>query len=237
MISASGHGSGGCNEYNAYILTGRFTIGPMAFVLAVVAVFAILLSAEFLARRTTMHAELTRKCVHMAVGIFVAFWPFFLTWRQIEILSLAFFIVILISIKLTLFRAIHTTPSRAVGEISFALVIGVLALISSSKWIFMAAMLNLAIGDALAAIIGLLIGEKNQYKVFGKTKSAAGTSAFFLVSLAIMFVYVHLSHESANVVTLFAVPVLATITENAAIHGSDNLIMPVLIALMLSGTA
>lgn len=210
---------------------------PMAFVLTIIAVFLILLVAEYLARRTNMHAELTRKFVHMAVGIFVAFWPFFLSWREIEILSSAFFVVILISIKLTIFRAIHTTPKRAVGEISFAMVIGFLALLSSSKWIFMVAMLNLAIGDALAAIVGLLWGEKNQYKVFGKTKSIAGTSAFFVISLALMVVYVTASHDSANFTTLFMVPVIATITENVAVNGTDNLIMPVLIALLLGGTA
>ena len=210
---------------------------PMAFVLTIIAVFLILLVAEYLARRTNMHAELTRKFVHMAVGIFVAFWPFFLSWREIEILSSAFFVVILISIKLTIFRAIHTTPKRAVGEISFAMVIGFLALLSSSKWIFMVAMLNLAIGDALAAIVGLLWGEKNQYKVFGKTKSIAGTSAFFVISLALMAVYVTASHDSANFTTLFMVPVIATITENVAVNGTDNLIMPVLIALLLGGTA
>lgn len=209
----------------------------MAFVLTIIAVFLILLSAEYLARRTKMHAELTRKFVHMAVGSFVAFWPFFLTWRQIELLSIAFFLVILVSIKLTIFTAIHTTPRRAIGEISFAVVIGFLALISSSKWIFMAAMLNLAIGDALAAIIGLLWGEKNQYKVFGKIKSIAGTSAFFIVSLIIMAAYIKLSHDSASIVTLFIVPILATFTENVAVNGTDNLIMPVLIALMLGGTA
>lgn len=209
----------------------------MAFVLTIIAVFLILLVAEYLARRTNMHAELTRKFVHMAVGIFVAFWPFFLSWREIEILSSAFFVVILISIKLTIFRAIHTTPKRAVGEISFAMVIGFLALLSSSKWIFMVAMLNLAIGDALAAIVGLLWGEKNQYKVFGKTKSIAGTSAFFVISLALMAVYVTASHDSANFTTLFMVPVIATITENVAVNGTDNLIMPVLIALLLGGTA
>jgi len=209
----------------------------MAFALTIIAVFLILLSAEYLARRTKMHAELTRKFVHMAVGSFVAFWPFFLTWRQIEVLSIAFFVVMVVSIKMTIFTAIHTTPRRAIGEISFAMVIGFLALISSSKWIFMAAMLNLAIGDALAAIIGLLWGEKNQYKVFGKIKSIAGTSAFFIVSLLIMVAYVKLSHDSASIVTLFIVPIMATITENVAVNGTDNLIMPVLIALMLGGTA
>jgi phytol kinase len=209
----------------------------MAFVLTIVTVLLILLSAEYLARRTKMHPELTRKFVHMVVGSFVAFWPFFLSWREIEMLSAAFLIVIVASIKLTFFKSIHTTPKRAVGEISFAVVIGVLAFLSGSKWIFMAAMLNLAIGDAMAAIIGLLWGEKNQYKVFGKTKSIAGTTAFFVVSLLIMVLYVHLSKDTANTMVLFSVTLLATATENVAVNGTDNLIMPVLIALMLSSTA
>jgi len=209
----------------------------MAFVLTIIAVSLTLLTAEYLARRTKMHPELTRKFVHMVVGSFVAFWPFFLTWRQIEILSAAFLLVILISIKLTFFKSIHTTPKRAVGEISFAVVIGLLAFLSGSKWIFMAAMLNLAIGDAMAAIIGLLWGGKNQYKVFGKTKSVAGTAAFFIVSLLIMGLYVSLSSDTANITALFLVPLLATATENVAVHGTDNLIMPILIALLLSSTA
>ena len=209
----------------------------MALVLTILAVFVILLLAEYLARRTKMHPELTRKFVHMVVGSFVAFWPFFLSWRQIQLLSLAFLIVILASIKLTFFRSIHTTPKRAIGEISFVVVIGILAFLSSNEWIFMAAMLNLAIGDAMAAIIGLLFGGGNQYKVFGKVKSVAGTAAFFVVSLLIMTAYITLSTDTANLTALFLVPVLATATENVAVHGTDNLIMPVLIALMLSSTA
>lgn len=209
----------------------------MAFALTVVAVFCTLLAAEYLARRTKMHPELTRKFVHMVVGSFVAFWPFFLSWREIELLSLAFLAVMVVSIKMTFFKSIHTTPKRAIGELSFAVVIGLLAFLSGSKWIFMAAMLNLAIGDAMAAIIGLLWGEKNQYKVFGKTKSIAGTTAFFVVSLAIMVLYINLSKDTANITTLFLVPLLATATENVAVHGTDNLVMPVLIALLLGGTA
>lgn len=209
----------------------------MAFVLTLLGVLVVLLSAEFLARRTNMHAELTRKFVHMIVGTFVAFWPFFLSWRQIELISLMMFVIIAISVKFTIFRSIHTVPRNAIGEICFAMVIGILALISGSEWIFMASMLCLSIGDAMAAIIGLMWGDKNQYKVFGKTKSIAGTSAFFIVTLGVMIAYTTFSHDSAGLTTLFLIPALATITENAAVNGTDNLIMPVLIALMLGGTA
>lgn len=209
----------------------------MAFVLALIGVLLVLLSAEFLARRTKMHAELTRKFVHMFVGTFIAFWPFFLSWRQIELISLLMLVMIIVSVKFSIFRSIHAVPRNAIGEICFALVIGILAFISSSEWIFMAAMLCLSIGDAMAAIIGLMWGDKNRYKVFGKTKSIAGTSAFFIVSLGVMIAYVYFTHDSGSLTTLFLIPVLATVTENVAVNGTDNLIMPMLIALTLSGTA
>lgn len=209
----------------------------MAILLALIAVGFILLIAEYLARYTSMHSELTRKFVHMCVGTFVAFWPFFLSWREIELLSIAFLIVILISIRITAFKAIHTSPSRAIGEICFAVVIGLLALISTTKWIFMASMLSLSIGDALAAIVGVMWGESTKYKVFGKTKSVIGTATFFVVSVGIMMTYVHFSPDTAGFTTLFLVPVLATLTENVAFNGTDNLIMPLLIALVLGGAA
>lgn len=209
----------------------------MALILTVIGVLLVLLAAEHLARHTNLHAELTRKFVHMIVGTFVAFWPFFLTWREIELLSLAFLAVVVISVKFTIFKSIHTVPRRAFGEISFAMVIGFLALFSSSAEIFMAAMLCLSIGDALAAIVGLLYGENNQYKVFGKTKSVAGSAAFFVTTVLVMVLYVTITSNSASIMNLFVIPVLATVTENVAVNGSDNLIMPLLIALMLGGTA
>ena len=112
-----------------------------------------------------------------------------------------------------------------------------MALFSSSAEIFMAAMLCLSLGDALAAIIGLLYGENNQYKVFGKVKSVAGTATFFVTAVLVMTLYVTLTSNSASLMNLFIIPVLATITENVAVNGADNLIMPLLVALLLGGTA
>lgn len=209
----------------------------MALILTLAVVGLILLCAEYLARATHMHAELTRKFVHMMVGTFVAFCPFFLSWRQIELMSAAFLVVVLLSIRFTIFTSIHTVPRKAIGEVLFAAVIGFLALVSSSEWIFMAAMLHLSLGDGVAAIAGLLWGDSNQYKVFGKIKSIAGTSAFLVVSLLVMTVYVTLGDGSPSLTTLLIVPILATITENVAVNGTDNMVMPVLVALILGGTA
>lgn len=205
----------------------------MIIVLTLIGVGVVLLAAEGLAKFTRLHAEITRKFVHMFVGTFVAFWPFFLSWRTIEILSIAFFVGILLSVKYTIFKAIHLVPRKAVGELLFAVVIGLLALVSANKWVFLVAMLNLSIGDALAAVIGLLLGSSNKYKVFGMTKSIAGTSAFFLTSIVTMIIYEQIGHLYVGPATFWLVPIIATATENVAVLGTDNLIMPLLIAVVL----
>lgn len=201
---------------------------------AVIAVtFCILIGAEYLSRSKEIHAELTRKLVHVAVGTFVAFWPFFLTWREIQLLSLAFFAVICISIKFNIFSSIHAVKRSITGELLFAIVIGLLALIATDKWVFMAAMLHLSLADGLAAIVGLGWGHKNSYKVFGRTKSIAGSLAFLVSSLTILTVYAIFAHSSTSMATYIWLPFLATVTENLAVQGTDNLIMPMLIALVL----
>lgn len=202
--------------------------------LVVFITFCILVFAEYLSRLKDIHAELTRKLVHVAVGTFVAFWPFFLSWRQIQLLSLAFFVVISLSIRLNIFRSIHAVKRSITGELLFAVVIGLLALIVTDKWIFMAAMLHLSLADGLAAVIGLGWGDTNSYKVMGKDKSIAGSSAFLVSSFCILAVYAIFSHSDTSFVTLLWLPFVATAVENIAVNGTDNLVMPMLIAVVLT---
>lgn len=206
----------------------------LATILVVAATFCILVASEYLARAKQIHAELTRKLVHVAVGTFVAFWPFFLTWTQIQLLGFAFFVVLCISIKFQIFRSIHAVERNVLGELLFAVVIIALAAICTDKWVFMTAMLHLSLADGLAAVIGLGWGDTNQYKVLGKTKSIAGTTAFIICSLIILAVYGLSADSSTSVATLLWLPFLAAATENLAVYGTDNLIMPLLIAVILS---
>ena len=201
--------------------------------LVVCVTFCILVFSEWLARAKQIHAELTRKLVHVAVGSFVAFWPFFLSWRQIQLLSLAFLVVVSISIKLNVFRSIHAVNRNMLGEILFAIVIGALSLIVTSPWIFMAAMLHLSLADGFAAVAGLLWGDTNSYKVFGRTKSVAGTTAFVIISFCILLSYYVFAHSSTSFLTILWLPLVAAAAENMAVHGTDNLVMPLLIALAL----
>ncbi|HEX7963299.1 MAG TPA: hypothetical protein VF466_01775 [Candidatus Saccharimonadales bacterium] len=199
-------------------------------------VFLIIVFAEYLSRYRGVHSELTRKLVHILVGIFVAFWPFFLSWRQIQAISLLFFITVLLSIKFNVFGSIHAVSRNKVGEVLFALVIGILALITTKDWIFTAAMLHLSLADGLAAIFGLAWGDGSTYKIMGRTKSLVGSLAFFFTSLAIMICYAAFSGLSYGGVALVWLPVLATIAENVSGEGTDNMVVPLLVALVLTSS-
>ena len=209
-------------------------MGILPAILVVFVTFCILIFAEYLSRLKQIHAELTRKLVHVAVGTFVAFWPFFLTWRQIQFLSLAFFVVVCLSIRMDIFRSIHAVKRSITGELLFAIVIGLLALIATDKWIFMAAMLHLSVADGLAAVVGLGWGDTNSYKVMGKEKSIAGSLAFLVTSFVILGIYALFSNSDTSLATLLVLPFVATAVENIAVNGTDNLVMPLLIAVVLA---
>lgn len=203
---------------------------------AVAIVFLILVFAEYLSRYKGVHSELTRKIVHVLVGMFVAFWPFFLSWRQIQLLSVLFLVVVLVSIKLNIFGSIHAVSRNKMGEVLFAVIIGLLAFISTDPWIFAAAMLHLSLADGLAAVVGLAYGDGNSYRIMGRTKSLAGSLAFFFSSIAIMLWYVSFSGTEPSAVAVLWLPVAATIAENLSGEGTDNLVIPVLVALVLTSS-
>ncbi len=203
---------------------------------AIVVVFLILVLAEYLSRFKGVHSELTRKFVHILVGIFVAFWPFFLSWQQIQVLSLMFLAVVLVSIKLNIFRSIHAISRNKVGEVLFAVVIGVLAIISTNQWVFAAAMLHLSLADGLAAVVGLAYGKGNSYRIMGRTKSVAGTLAFWVTSLAIMLWYLAFSGSGLAFAAVLWLPIAAAAAENLSGEGTDNLVVPLLVALALTSS-
>lgn len=201
--------------------------------LAVGIVFILLVLAEYGSRAKGVHSELTRKFVHMTVGSFVAVWPFFLSWHYIQLLSLAFLIVVALSVHFNVFRSIHAVQRNAVGEVLFAVVIGLLALICTDPWVFLVAMLHLSLADGIAAVVGTLWGDKHQYRIMKSTKSVEGTVAFLICSVLIMVLYVAAGPGKAALGTLVLVPVVATAVENLAVRGTDNLFMPVIVALLL----
>lgn len=203
------------------------------FLLATLVVFLLVVFAELLWRYRNLDPEYTRKFVHISVGTFVAFWPFFLEPLQIAILSLAFVAVVGASYFLNIFKAIHSVQRPTWGEVFFALAVGTVAYIAHNPWVYLVALLHMSLADGLAAIIGLRFGRSTRYKVFGHDKSVVGTLTFMAISTAI---FVGFFAVSGHPFTPLFVPVTlaAAVLENAGIQGLDNLLVPLLVAVSLN---
>jgi phytol kinase len=202
----------------------------MHFILAVTVVFALLVGCELWWRKRDMHDEFSRKFVHITVGSFVAFWPFFLSWNQIRLLSLAFLVVVIVSKRLHVFRAIHSVQRPTMGEVFFALAVGGVTFITHDKYIYMAALLQMSLADGFAAVVGVRYGQTHTYKVLGHTKSLVGSATFFAISVIILLAFTHYSYLILAPYELVGLALGATIIENFGIQGLDNLLVPVAIA-------
>ena len=201
--------------------------------LVVAIVFVLLLIVEYLWRVKHYQTEFTRKFIHMSVGSFAAFWPLFLSWRQIQLLSLLFLLVILASRTITALGSIHIIGRKTVGEIFFAISLGAVALITHNSLVYVIAILHLSLADGLAAIVGTHFGKKQAYSIFGQRKTVVGSLTFYLCSLFLIGLYLSLSHSSQVFPLIIYLPLLTTLLENIGIRGSDNLLVPVLVATIL----
>lgn len=205
----------------------------MLLLLTILAVLLILVISEILWRAEPVHDEFSRKFVHITVGSFVAFWPFYLSWNDIRVLSLAFLVGVVISKALNIFKAIHSVQRPTWGEIFFAIVVGGMTFVTHNKWIYMAALLQMSLADGLAAVIGTRYGKKRQYRAFGHTKSVIGTATFFIVSVLILLGYAFVAPGVGFSAVLFLIAALAATMENFGVYGLDNIFVPLLIALGL----
>ncbi len=205
----------------------------IALALTVMAVFAVLLVSEWGWRKGWLANEVGRKFVHITVGSFVAFWPFFLSWDQIRLLSLAFMLVVLVTTYFNTFHAISSVQRPTYGEFFFALTVGLLTFITDDKAIYAAAILQMSLADGLAAIVGVRYGRDNKYHVLGHLKSVIGTGTFFITSLLILMAYSLLSGTMLPVPLLLLAASLAAALENVAVLGVDNLVVPLFVCVLL----
>lgn len=200
---------------------------------AITSVFALLVLSEIWWRKRQPHGEFSRKFVHITVGSFVAFWPYFLNANEIRLLALAFLIGVGISKKLHIFSAIHSVQRPTLGEFWFALVVGILAFSAAHPHVYTVALLEMSLADGLAAVVGTRFGSNNKYSVFGSAKSLIGTLSFFEVSCALLGYYQVLSPGLLPTSVIPPLALGATLLENVGVRGLDNMLVPLFVAGVL----
>jgi phytol kinase len=209
----------------------------LAVILSLLGVLAVLLVDEFLWRRKLVHGELKRKFVHILVTAFVAFWPWIMSWKAIQLIGIAMALVLLLNRQLKILHYLGNIRQKTYGEVFLALAITATALITNNKVFFAIAMLHVALADGLAAIIGTKFGSNWQYKVLNHTKTVIGSMTFWVVSIFVLGGGLLAANDlipiSHYAVLLIVLPPVLTLVENVALLGTDNLAIPIVVVIAL----
>ena len=203
-------------------------------ILALGPILLMLVVSEYFWRKKLVRGESSRKLLHIIIGAYVATWPAFLSFSTIQNISAAFLVVVLLSQRFNIFKAINDVKRKTWGDVLYALGIGLAATLTRDPWIFAVASLFMSLSDGMAGLVGSHFGKNSRYTIFGNKKSIVGTLAFILCSFAIL-IGVQSVHSLAITPLMFVVlPFMAAALENLGALGSDNILIPVLVVLALS---
>ncbi len=210
----------------------------------------LLTFAEVLHRRFLVPTDITRKIVHVAAGmwIFAVLW-FFHSW-QMGVIPFASFIGLnYFFYRVRFFKGIDSQDA-SLGTVYFAFSITILSL---ALWrpqgpldhgpAVVAGVMAMTWGDALAALIGKHYGA-HRYTINGSTRSYEGSAVMFVVTALVIALtltylpgsslspYAELNTAATIAVASLAGAAVGTIVEALSPHGTDNLSVPICVALV-----
>ena len=210
--------------------------GMISVALGLAIGFAILFFVEYVHNKKIIRTEVARKTIHLVSGLILIAWSFYISWEAIIIIEIGFIGAVGASRWLKLFDSQHGINRITWGEFFYPIGVILTILLGAPRWVFILAVLHLCVADAVAAVVGTQYGKSNSYKVFGQKKSLAGSGAFFIVSvLLIAGITLFVPSDVATVsrLPLFLLPVATMLSENLGAFGTDNLLIPLTVVLLL----
>lgn len=212
-------------------------------VASIALLLAVMAAVRWAGHRYAWSAELQRKCVHLAIGLYALTLPltFSERWPVIVLAGLAAVVMLVLRLphfaKAGIGSTLHGVERNSYGEFLLALSVGFVFCFSIEKPIlFVLPITVLTLSDAAAAMIGTRYGRK-LFAVEAGTKSLEGVAIFFLVTWIVAMVLLLLMTDigRTNVVLLsLAVAAFGALVEADSWRGFDNLFVPVGIYLFLA---
>ncbi len=194
-------------------------------------------AAEMWRRLARVPPEWSRKLVHVGGGLACLAFPFLIQSPWVVLaLALGLFGLFVAGRRLGFLQSLHGVERPTHGTEYYPLAIFLVFLLAGrTPWIYVSAVLVLAVGDALAALIGSRYGSL-KYEVECEFKSVEGSAVFLLVAfLAIQLPGILMTDlPRANVVlAALLVATLVTGFEAIALRGADNLFVPLAVCVIL----
>lgn len=212
-------------------------------VVSVAMLLVIMAAVRTLGSRYAWSAELQRKSVHVATGLYALTLPltFSERWPVLVLIGLAGAVMLALRLprfaKSGLGSTLHGVERKSYGELLLALSVGFIFCFSlGNPVLYVLPITVLTLSDAAAAMIGTRYGRK-VFAVEAGTKSLEGVAMFFLVTWIVAMVLLLLMTDigRVNVVLLsFVIAAFGALVEADSWRGFDNLFVPVGIHLFLA---
>lgn len=212
-------------------------------VASVAMLLAVMAAVKLAGRRYAWSAELQRKCVHVATGLYALTLPltFSERWPVLALIGLAGTVMLVLRLprfaETGIGSTLHGVERKSYGELLLALSVGFIFCFSlDNPVLFVLPITVLTLSDAAAAMIGTRYGRR-LFAVEAGTKSLEGVTMFFLVTWIVAMVLLLLMTDIGriNVVLLsLAIAAFGALVEADSWRGFDNLFVPVGIHLFLA---
>jgi phytol kinase len=191
----------------------------------------IIIAAELWQRSGNPHPEWTRKFVHLCGGLVCIFFPFFIASPWIVLfMTLIFSGIFAWASHTTFLKSLTAVDRKTRGSEYYPLAVFVVFLFAhNTYWLYLSALLTLAIADAFAALVGSHYG-RIKFEVENSMKSLEGSLTFLIIAFLSMHLPMLLLSDlprATSVLAALLVAILLTGFEFIALKGSDNLFVPI----------
>ena len=182
--------------------------------------------------------EASRKYIHIMLAFWWAIAMFFNTnaiWASIGPLS--FIAINYISYKKDVIKVMERENKDSLGTVYYAISLFIMVIycfgIINKPVVGLCAFFVMAFGDGFASVMGKLIGGK-EYKIGNTTKTIAGSITMFIITFAIILIYLFAVQSNLAVLKALLIAIIATGVEAISIKGTDNITVPLITCLLLS---
>ncbi|HWM94969.1 MAG TPA: hypothetical protein VN493_29715 [Thermoanaerobaculia bacterium] len=197
----------------------------------------LLVVAELWRRLGNPKPEHTRKLVHTGGGIACLFFPFLVQspWTVLA-MALPLNVLFVLGGKMGFLKSLHGIQRKSRGAEYYPLAVFLTFVMTQGRpWLYLPAVLVLAVADAFAALIGSRYGVV-RYEVEEEHKSLEGSLVFLVLAfLAIHLPILLMTDLPRPVCVLAAILVAALVTgfEAISLQGADNLFIPIAVVVIL----